>query len=48
MPNIYIPEDIFKMYVEKYGYTEAKTKIQDVLRESIIVEQRTVSKSGVG
>lgn len=47
MPNIYIPEDVFKMYVEKYGYTEAKTKMQDVLRESITVDQRTVSKASV-
>lgn len=47
MPNIYVSEEIFKMYVEKYGYTEAKTRMQDVLRDSIVVEKSGISKASV-
>lgn len=47
MPNIYVPEEVFKMYVEKYGYTEAKIRMQEVLRDSIIAENSSISKASV-
>jgi len=34
MPNVYIEEDIFARYVEKYGYNEAKKAIRDVVEKN--------------
>ena len=47
MPNIYVPEGVFKMYVEKYGYTEAKAKIPEILEQFIKVGKESISKANL-
>lgn len=48
MPNIYIPEEVFKKYVDKYGYNDVKEKMVDLLNEFINEGKREIPKVRVG
>ncbi len=48
MPNIYVPEEVFKKYVDKYGYNDVKEKMVDLLKEFIIKGKHEISKVRVG
>lgn len=34
MPNVYISDDVYKLYVDEYGYDGAKDAIKDEIESS--------------
>ena len=42
MPNIYVPEEIFKKYVERYGYNEVKEKMVELLSKFINEDKQEI------